>query len=404
MKPRNIVFKALQKVEDDGYSTIILNSLLKEYNGYNSGFITALYYGVIERKITLDYIIDKFLDKSINTLNIEILTALRMGLYEAIFMKSPLYAVTNEYVSLIKATKFNKLSGLVNAVLRNAGSYDLKYLGNKPDEIKFSVNSGVLNTVYNCIGDEKGRAFFENSLNPAPTYVRLNTFKSNDHTIDNFIPTELENVYLLENFNANDPMHLSGHYYVQDISASNSVVLANPKENERILDLCSAPGGKSFTAYLLSNGKADITCCDIYEKRLNLVKNNAKRLGFNIKTQVNDATVFNPNLGTYDLVICDVPCTGFGVIRRKPEIKYKDQSEIDTITELQCKIVDNAVKYVKNGGRMLYSTCTLNNKENGDIVKYILDKNDDFYLDFEKTMLPFEMNGDGFYTAIIKRR
>ena len=120
MKPRSVVFKALLKLENDGYSTIILNSLLNEYKGSDSNFITALYYGVIERKITLDFIIDKYLDKNINSLNVEILTSLRMGLYEAFYMNSPLYAVVNEYVSLIKSTKFNKLSGLVNAVLRKA--------------------------------------------------------------------------------------------------------------------------------------------------------------------------------------------------------------------------------------------------------------------------------------------
>ena len=122
MKPRNIVFKALLKLENDGYSTIILNSLLKEYKGDDSSFITALFYGVVERKITLDYIIDKFLEKSIKSLNIEVLTALRMGLYEALYMSSPLYAVTNEYVSLIKTTKFKSLSGLVNAIIRKAGT------------------------------------------------------------------------------------------------------------------------------------------------------------------------------------------------------------------------------------------------------------------------------------------
>ena len=404
MKPRNIVFKALLKLENDGYSTIILNSLLKEYKGDDSSFITALFYGVVERKITLDYIIDKFLEKSIKSLNIEVLTALRMGLYEALYMSSPLYAVTNEYVSLIKTTKFKSLSGLVNAVLRKAGTYDLKYLNNKPDEIKYSVYSCVLNTVYNCVGVENGREFFENSLNSAPIYARVNTLKGDFALKENFEATKLNEIYKITNFNANDPMHLSGQYYIQDISAANSVYLADPKENEKILDLCSAPGGKSFTAYLLSNGKADITACDIYGQRLKLVGNTAKKLGFNINTQVNDATVFNENLGLYDLVICDVPCTGFGVIRRKPEIKYKEQSEIDSITDLQLKIVDNAVKYVKSRGRMLYSTCTLNKKENHEIVEYILNNNKDFYLDLEKTMLPNEMNGDGFYAAIIKRR
>lgn len=403
MKARNVVFKALLKLEHDGYSTIILNSLLKEYNGDESNFITALFYGVIERKVTLDYIIDKYLEKNIKSLNIEVLIALRMGLYEALFMNSPLYAVTNEYVSLIKKTKFSRFSGLLNAVLRKAGTYDLKYL-NKADEIKYSVNSCVLNTVFECIGIEKGREFFENSLKPAPIYVRLNTLKCKTISNENFINTDLQDVYLIKNFSADDEKHISGQYYIQDISAANSVYLANPKENEKILDLCSAPGGKSFTAYALTNGKADITACDVYEKRLKLVERTAEKLGFKIKTQLNDATLYNEDLGLYDLVICDVPCTGFGVIRRKPEIKYKEQNEIDTITDLQLKIVDNAVKYVKRGGRMLYSTCTLNKKENNDIVQYILNNNKDFYLELEKTMLPSDMNGDGFYAAIIKRR
>ena len=404
MKPRNIVFKALLKLENDGYSTIILNSFLKDYKGEDSGFITALFYGVIERKITLDYVINKYLDKDINKINKDVLTVLRMGLYEALYMNSPLYAVTNEYVSLIKASKFKSSSGLVNAILRKAGTYDLKYLSNKSDEVKYSVNSCVLNTIYDSIGDKNGREFFENSLKPAPTYVRINTFKEKFSLNDNFIKTPLKDFYLYKNFSTSDPLFLDGKFYVQDISAANSVYMSKPKEHEKILDLCSAPGGKSFTAYLLSNGKADITACDIYEKRLKLVDDTAKKLGFNIKTLVNDATVFNKNLGVYDLVICDVPCTGFGVIRRKPEIKYKEQDEINSITELQIKIVNNAVKYVKSGGRMLYSTCTLNIKENSEIVKYILENNRDFYLDIEKTMLPNDMNGDGFYAAIIRRR
>ena len=404
MKPRNIVFNALNKVENDGYSTIVLNSYLKEYDGESSAFITALYYGVIERKITLDYILDKYLTKSTKSLNREVLTILRMGLYEALYMNSPIYAVTNEYVNLIKTTKFKSLQGLVNAVLRKSGEYQLKYLENKSDEIKFSVNSCVKNTLYNAIGEEKGREFFENSLKPAPVFVRINTLKNEFIVPDGFIATSLKDVYEVKGFNSKDKNHQDGYYYVQDFSAANSVYLANPKENENILDLCSAPGGKSFTAFLLSKGKANITACDIYESRLNLVKNAADKLGFKINTMVNDATVFNEKLGVYDLVICDVPCTGFGVIRRKPEIKYKEQEEIESIIDLQQKIVDNAVKYVKSGGRMLYSTCTLNTAENRGIVNYILSKNPEFYLDVEKTMLPCENNGDGFYAAILKRR
>ena len=404
MKARNLVFNALLKVENDGYSTIILSSILKEANNNNFAFITALFYGVIERKYTLDYVLNKYLDKGIKSLKTEILTYLRMGLYEALYMNTPIYAITNEYVSLVKKSKFNNSSGLINAILRKAGQYDLKYLINKDDTIKFSVNKDVLECVYNAISEEKGKEFFENSLLPAPVFVRINNLDNNFVIPNNFEATDIKNVYRVNGFNANDPDHINGKYFVQDISAGNSVILASPKENDEILDLCSAPGGKSFTSYLLTNGKAKITACDIYEQRVNLIKQNAERLGFNISTVINDATVFNNSLGLYDLVICDVPCTGFGVIRRKPEIKYKSIDEIKSIKDLQIKIVDNAVRYVKNGGKLLYSTCTLNNAENREMVDYILLNNKDFYLETEKTMLPNELNGDGFYAAVLRKR
>ncbi len=404
MKARKVVFNALTKVENDGYSTIILNSILNSYDGNDSAFITALYYGVIERKITLDYILDKYIDKGIKSLKIEVLTILRMGLYEALFMSAPLYAITNKYVNIAKNSKFKSAQGLINAVLRKAGSYDVKYLENKPNSVKYSVNDAVFNTIEETIGTEATVDFFNNSFNAAPVFAVWNHLKGNIEIPSHFEKTDLDNVYKLPTFSTNDKLFKNGYYYIQDISAANSIYLANPKENERILDLCSAPGGKSFTAYLLSNGKADITSCDVYAQRLFLVRETADKLGFKINTVINDATKFNRNLGEYDLVICDVPCTGFGVIRRKPEIKYKNQSEIESIKELQINIVNNAVKYVKSGGRLLYSTCTINKKENEDIVNYILKNNSDFYLDIQKTMLPNEKNGDGFYAAVIKRR
>ena len=179
--------------------------------------------------------------------------------------------------------------------------------------------------------------------------------------------------------------------------------MLSPKENDRILDVCSAPGGKSFTSYLLTNGKSEIISCDKYEQRVNLIEKSSKKLGFTIKTIVNDATIFNENLGFFDCVICDVPCSGIGVIRRKPEIKYKDVNDFKELYDLQKNIIDVSLKYVNKGGKFLYSTCTLNKKENQEMVEYLLKNNPDFKLLEQKTILPKDFNGDGFFAAVLLR-
>ena len=180
--------------------------------------------------------------------------------------------------------------------------------------------------------------------------------------------------------------------------------MAKPDKNDRILDVCAAPGGKSFTAAELAGGEAEIVSCDIWEQRVSLIKSGAERLGLKISAMVNDAGIYNENLGSFSLVLCDVPCSGIGIIRRKPEIKYKKAAEADAIIEIQKKILKTSAEYVADGGRLLYSTCTLNRRENEDIVAEFLQNSGKFVLLDEKTFLPEDNGGDGFYAALLSKR
>ena len=187
------------------------------------------------------------------------------------------------------------------------------------------------------------------------------------------------------------------------MASQKAVSVLNPEVDTRVLDMCAAPGGKSFTMALLMQNKGEIVSCDLYVKRVELIEKSAKRLGLDIiKPKVSDATVYDSSLGKFDYILCDVPCSGLGVIRRKPDIKYKDFTEFDSLCEIQSKILNNAIKYLKKGGKILYSTCTLRIKENDDIVNSFLENNKDFVCEYSHTFMPHTDGTDGFYCALLK--
>ena len=196
----------------------------------------------------------------------------------------------------------------------------------------------------------------------------------------------------------------NGLFHVQDIASQSVISVLNPKDNERILDICAAPGGKTFTMSQYMSNSGEIVACDLYEKRVDLIKKGAQHLGLtNIVAIRNDAPVKNDNLGEFDAILCDVLCSGLGVIRRKPEIKYKDLNEYSDITEIQFKILENASSYLKEDGRILYSTCTLRKCENEDIIQRFLDKYPYYELKYEHTFMPHTDDCDGFYCALLQK-
>ena len=425
---RKILVSALLKAEKNGYSNIILDSVLNEadLNSVGKAFVTNAFYGVLERKITIDFILIKFLKKPIAKTPPYTSAVLRSGAYQMLYMnKIPDSAVVNESVKLIKKSKERGNVGLVNAVLRNLCNEGLANIKNSLNEpsIRFSVENWIYNRLIAEYPKEKIDSFFENSLLPPPVFIRINTLKENAF---NLVCEELKTIgatvkatdftdfYAVEGIKTVEKLksYKNGLFFVQDYSSRFAVASLSAKPNERIMDCCAAPGGKTFSIAMDMENSGEIISLDIHPHRVELIKKGANRLGLSaVKADVNDATEFNEALGLFDRVICDAPCSGVGVIRRKPEIKYKNEAECNSLPQIQSKILSTAAKYVKSGGRLVYSTCTLFKAENNDIIFDFLNKNKAFKLvsvynrtdEKSLTLMPPEDLGDGFFIAVMER-
>ena len=434
MNARESAFLSLQKYENSGvYSNIELSYAIERggLEGAEKALYTALFYGVIERKMTLDYYIAELSDREDIDLNVRIM--LRIGLYQLIYMtKIPESAAVNEAVVLTKKYNRNpKASSLVNGVLRNAVrskgqlkepvSYADKY--SHPEELisllKANLPKGKLESM-----------LIANNASPQ-TVVQVNTLKITPATL--MVRLEKEHVTAhphgwmpdclilggtgnLESL----PSFKEGLFYVQDPAAKLSVLCARlPQADIRLLDCCSAPGGKSFAAAIAMEGKGQIISCDIHAHKTGLIANGADRLGLtNITARQQDATENVADwVGAMDVVIADVPCSGLGIIRKKPDIRYKNLAEMKELPALQLAILRNQATYVKPGGVLIYSTCTVLKQENEDVVSDFLKDNDDFYLEplelpevFPKnetgmlTLIPGEYDTDGFFISRLRRK
>lgn len=423
---RKVLVSALLKAEKSGYSNIVLDNILKEtdLDSLGKSFVTTVFYGVLERKITIDFILNKFLKKPISKTPPYTSAVLRSGAYQILFMnKIPNPAACNEAVKLIKKSKERGNVGLVNAVLRNLckeNPNDILARLQEPS-VKYSVENWIYNRLISQYSNEKIDSFFENALLPPPIFIRINILKENAYEIvtnelnkigAKFAPTDIEDFYLVNGIKNVEKLEAfkSGFFFVQDYSSRMAVVALSPKPEERVLDCCAAPGGKTFSIAIDMKNTGEVVSLDIHPHRVNLIKNGAERLCLkNVNAAVNDATGFNKELGMFDRVICDVPCSGLGVIRRKPEIKYKSECECTDLPEIQREILSVASLYVKPGGRLVYSTCTLLKEENDEVVNSFLDKNKEFKLIpalnnmMSNTFMPPEDFGDGFFVAVMER-
>ncbi len=410
-KPRQTAFETLYRIFYGGaYSNIALNSALTGESEHKA-FITRLVYGVVEKKITLDYIIHKYCAK----VKPKVLIILRMGIYQLYFMDGVHSgAAVNEGVKLSEENGLKSYKGLVNAVLRKAASEMLDL--DKIDDlsIKYSVPQPLLNMWFKAYGKEKVISFLPFLSEKAPVFAVPNRLFVNARGLIE----ELENegiacetagdgdlVRILSNIELGKCRAFKdGHFYIEDISSYNAVKALCIEEGDVLLDMCSAPGGKAFTAAQMMNGKGRIYALELYESRLNLIKESAERLKLScVIPKVNDALLYNTSLPIADKIICDVPCSGFGTIRRKPEIRYKELDSIKGLPEIQLEILKTSSKYLKTGGKLLYSTCTLNKRENEKVVESFLRENPDFAVIGEGTVFPSQNGGDGFYHCVIER-
>ena len=435
MSARETALQALMACRRDGAWS---NAVLKEYIARNrldprdAGLATRLVYGVVQNRGKLDFYLKQLLKGKLKDLHPVVRDILHLGLYQLYEMdKIPESAAVNESVALTKKYSKNpKAASLVNGVLRNAArsrgtleepkSYADKY--SHPEELitllKGSLPKGMLEHM--LIAD-----------NAAPeTVVQVNTLKTTREALAERLAGEgvtarnhgwMDNCLVLSGTGSieNLPSFREGAFYVQDPASRLSVLCAKLPKNARVLDCCAAPGGKSFAAAIAMEGTGSITSCDVHAHKTGLIENGAARLGFaNIEARQQDATVFVPEWeSAMDAVLCDVPCSGLGIIRKKPDIRYKDLAEMAELPALQLKILTNQARYVKPGGTLLYSTCTVLKRENEEVVQAFLAAHPDFEtlpLDLPEglprnetgmlTLIPGQYDTDGFFICRLRRK
>lgn len=440
--PRKSALKILIKIEKDGaYSNIALNNQLKEDNttGVDASFCSALVYGVLERKILLDYIIRQYTSLRLKKIETPVLNILRMGILQIAFMdKVPESAAVNESVKLAKGMRLNKASGFINGVLRSFVRAGCAYkLPDKNSDramyysVYYSMPKNIVNLWLNAYGEENTLSILENLTGRPPVSVRVNTLKTTASKLKESFERsgigvqrvqEMDNALLLSHTGAieNTSQYRQGLFHVQDTASQLCCELLTPKENMLVYDFCSAPGGKAFTMAELMNNKGAIKAFDMYEHKVKLINNGAYRLGIeNIKAAVANA-LEDKKLPPADRILCDVPCSGLGIIRRKPEIRYKQDLGIDTLPQLQYDILCSCAKHLKSGGILAYSTCTLNPDENENNVKRFLREHSQFQplkisikddimnkigsMDNAVTLLPQKNGSDGFFISLFIKR
>ena len=415
MNDRFLAHKILSKIErDKAYSNITVDAVLNENEATSAPFVCALVYGVLERKITIDYILSKFLNQPIKKLNPQVLTLLRMGVYQIKYMdKVPDSAAVNESVKLSKKVKCAFASGLINSVLRKVSTVEvsLPETDNKIYDlsIKYSCPEHLVEHYVNDYGYIDAEKILESSIGSVPTFVRVNNLKvTTDELISQLEKEGIISKKVEKNDNSLEIIsgavfktecYKKGYFHAQDLASQTCIDCLNPQENDIVFDLCAAPGGKSYTIAEKMNNKGKVYSFDLYEHKIKLINDGAKRLDITIiDAQIGDAAAFNPDLPKADKVLCDVPCAGLGVIRRKPEIKYKDFGFVDKLCDLQYNILNNASLYLKEKGVLVYSTCSLSKSENEDVCNRFLNEHKNFKLESMVTLIPHK-DSDGFFFA-----
>ena len=440
--PRNTALNVLMKIEqDNAYSNIALNNAIREnkLSGVDSSFVSALVYGVLERKITLDYIIKQYSKIPLRKIEIKTKMILRLGILQLIFMdKIPESAAVNESVNLAKKHKLQKSSGFINGILRSITRSAEKYkLPDKSDKVlyysvKYSAPQELVKLWINSYGELNTEQLLKSLGGRPKICARVNTLKNDKNSLIAELAKEnvraeenpfLENAVSLTETGSIERLsaYKSGKLHIQDASSQLCVDFLSPKPREVLLDICSAPGGKSFTAAQYMGDRGKIFACDLYNHKLKLISDGAKRLGIHsIVTLKRDGASSDVSLPLADKILCDVPCSGLGILSRKPEIRYKDNLISDDLPELQYKILCQSAQYLANGGRLVYSTCTLNPAENNKNARRFLEEHPDFYgvklslppqinraideNDYEITLMPHTSGTDGFYIAVFGKK
>lgn len=440
MTTRQLSYTTLMRVFKDGaYSNIAIDKAIKLANldKTDAAFATALFYGVLENTIALDYTLTGYVTKGLKSLDLEILTILRMGIYQLVYLDSvPDSAAVDECVKLSAYARKASAKGVINAILRNfirdEKQLKMPNIDNEPllyYSILYSCPQWLFSMWSKQYDIDTAIELAKATMSCPPLTIRVNTLKTTPQKLIGYllnrgvtaVPHEyMENCLVLTGSGSIDrlPQYKQGLFYVQDVASQLCTKVVNAKPNQTVLDICSAPGSKAFTIAQHMQNQGELYAFDLFPHKLKLITDNAKRLGITIiKTALQDGGVFSEEIPQADRVLCDVPCSGLGIIRRKPEIKHKNPNDFDALPSLQLKILCNASRYVKCGGYLIYSTCTTNKKENEQVVNTFLEKNicfkplqlskilDKIEVDttFYTTLMPHKNNCDGFFIAALER-
>ncbi len=425
INPREEAVVALYKIENEGaYLGKALQDAVGKCDLRDRGFVNELVMGTVRNKLYIDFIIQSFSKIKLKKLSPWVLSILRIGVYQLVKMdKVPSSAACNEAVKLASRYAHNAARGYVNGVLRNIAR-NLDSLPEPQGEITeklsvlFSMPLWLTKKLVSQFGADEARSILEDSLVPHNTTVRVNILKTtakalvsalDEEGISASVSGEEEQCLVIDgaiDINKSDA-YKNGLYTLQNINSIRAALALNPKKGETIIDVCAAPGGKTTHIAELMGDDGKVFAFDVHPHKISLIENAAKRLGINsIEARChNSEEVCDELIGKADRVLADVPCSGIGVIHKKPDVKYnRKEEDISVLCGIQAKILDSASRYVKAGGVLVYSTCTILEEENGAQIKDFVKRNHEFEVEFEETYLAHKTGGSGFYICLLKRK
>ena len=408
---RNLIEDLIKIINEDSYLSIVLDNSINslKLEDHDKKLYTMLLYGVVEKKMLIDYYLQPYI-KGRRTKPF-IKNALRLGAYAIDYTNIANHFIVNEIVSIVKKEDFRS-SQFVNAILRSYIKDQRRNLDTLDENTRISLKIGLDKEIVDLLVKQyKNKVVDFFSGGESYNTYRINTIKKDiasvHKTLDdaNIVYTALDEAIITKQSLIHTDLFRSGIIIAQDYSSMQVAKVAYEPRFKDVLDCCSAPGGKSLHMASLMNNSGNILSCDIYQTKLNKINDNAKKLGVtNITTLEASAIDYDYNK-EFDLVICDVPCSGLGVIRHKPDLKLRMTiDKINEINKLQKDIINHVCKYVKNGGALVYSTCTINKLENEWLIKDFLREHQEYKKVEEKIINPSEEN-DGFYICkLIKEK
>ncbi len=428
--PRRYAADSLVKWEKMGkYAGLEAAATLSgdDLRGADRGLYSALVYGVVERAVTLDYIIDGLSSTPSKKLEPIVRAALRLGLYQLLYMdKIPDHAAVSESVALVPRRASGLVNGVLRAFLRGEKKFELPPRESSPVShlsVKYSVPEELCGFFLDAYGEADTEGILASSFGGDRLCLRVNTLKCSvdealaklkelgaDARVSEIVPH-----VLVTSGNEFLSGIDEGLWFVQDEASATAVAVLSPEKGATVLDMCAAPGGKSFGCAITMENEGTVRSFDIHENKLSLIRDGAARLGINmIDASVGDGKAPAEELwDSADFVVCDAPCSGLGVLSKKPDIRYKSVADIGGLPEVQYDILCGAAKCVKDGGVLMYSTCTLNPRENEDVVRRFLAEHTEFEpVSFDlfgmggegyATLMPHKTGTDGFFISKFRK-